>query len=225
MHVETANYEGNPSIGLFCYATDKYCLVPHNMSEKLKKKFKEVLKVPLINMTAAGTDLLGVFFTGNNDILLVPEIMFDKELDVLNEHKIEYKIFKTRHTALGNNILVNENAAIVSSEYSDEEVEKLSKLLNIPVKKGKVANLDTVGSLIKGNNNGLLASSEIENFEKKFIEDNLKVKVIEGTINFGSQYISSGLVCNNHGFIIGNTSGGPEIQNADEALGFLEEEE
>ena len=37
----------------------------------------------------------------------------------------------------------------------------------------------------------------------------------------GVPFIGSGIVCNNHGFIIGDASGGPEIVNADEALGFI----
>ena len=49
----------------------------------------------------------------------------------------------------------------------------------------------------------------------------MNVKVAKGSVNFGSPFISSGLICNKNGFIIGDISGGPEIQNADEALGFL----
>ena len=52
--------------------------------------------------------------------------------------------------------------------------------------------------------------------------DNLKLKITRGTINFGSPYVRAGLVCNSNGFIVGDMSGGPEIQNVDESLGFIE---
>ena len=77
MHVATVNYNGNPNIGLFCHVNDKYCLVPHAFPENLLKIFKEVFQVPIYEVKAAGTELLGVFFSGNDDVLLVPKIKID----------------------------------------------------------------------------------------------------------------------------------------------------
>ena len=37
----------------------------------------------------------------------------------------------------------------------------------------------------------------------------------------GVPFIGSGILANSHGFVIGDASGGPEIVNADEALGFI----
>jgi translation initiation factor 6 len=221
-HVITATYQANANIGLFCYANDKYCLVPYGMLDKQKKNFEDILKVPVHEISAAGTDLLGVFFSGNEDCLLVPEIMFDSELKRLHELKINYKIVKSELTALGNNLLISKNVCIASPEYPDAVLKEIEKDLGIPVKKGKISEFDIVGSLAKGNTKGLLVSSDIAEFEKKFLKDNLKIKITTGTVNFGSPYISSGVVCNSNGFIIGESSGGPEIQNADEALGFMD---
>ncbi len=220
-HVITATYQANSNIGLFCYANDKYCLVPHAFPEKLKKQFVEVLKVPVHEVNAAGTNLLGVFFNGNDDCLLVPEIMFDSELQVLKELKINFKVVKSELTALGNNLLVSKNMVIASSEYSESVLKELEKDLKIPVKKGKIGGFDIVGSLAKGNSKGILVSPDILEFEKKFLYDNLKLNITPGSVNFGSPYVSSGVVCNSFGFVIGESSGGPEIQNADEALGFM----
>src|SRR3989344_6944995 len=100
MHGITTNYQGNPNMGVFCYANDKYCLVPLGFEEHLKKKFEEILKVPVHEMRAAGTSLLGVFFAGNDDCLLVPEIMFDSELAELKRLGINHKVIKTELTAL-----------------------------------------------------------------------------------------------------------------------------
>ncbi|MFH2020120.1 MAG: translation initiation factor IF-6 [archaeon] len=222
MHIEIINYQGHSSIGLFCYANDKYCLVPKGIASNLKKKFEEVLNIPVHEMTAAGTDLLGVFFAGNDDVLLVPKIMFEHELRELKRLKINYRVFDTDLTALGNNLIVG-NACIASHEYDADELKFLEKELKIPVKHGKIAELDTVGSLAVLNKKGCLVSPDIKEFEKKFLKDNLKLNIMTGTLNFGSPYVSSGIVCNSNGFLVGEMSGGPEIQNADIALGFLEE--
>lgn len=223
MHVITANYNQNPNIGLFCYVNDKFCLVPKLFPKKLKKKFEDVLKVPVHEISAAGTSLLGVFFAGNADILLVPEIMFKSELRDLETFKIKYRIIKSELTALGNNLLINGNVCIANPEYSNDVLKDIETALKIKVKHGKISDLNIIGSLTEVNKKGCLTCPDIKNFEKKFLEDNLKVKVTTGTVNFGSPYVSSGLICNSNGFVIGDMSGGPEIQNADIALGFLED--
>jgi translation initiation factor 6 len=222
-HIVTANYNANPNLGLFCYATDKYCLVPRDLQSRIKKEIEEALKVPVHEMTAAGTTLLGIFFNGTDDVLLVPKIMFDHELEELKRLKIDYRIVDSELTALGNNMLVGKHACIASPEYDKETLKDLEVWLKMPVKIGKISELDTVGSLAVGNSKGCLVSSDIKDFEKKFLKDNLKVNITTGTINFGSPYVKSGIVCNSFGFVVGDASGGPEIQNADIALGFLEE--
>ena len=222
MHVITTNYNQNPNIGLFCYVNDKYCLVPKLFPKKLQKKFEDILKVPVHEISAAGTSLLGVFFAGTDDILLVPEIMFDSELKDLETFKIKYKIIKSELTALGNNLLINSNVCIANPEYNNDVLKQIGSALKIKVKQGKISDLNIVGSLAKVNKKGCLVCPDLKNYEEKFLEDNLKVKVTTGTVNFGSPYISSGLICNSNGFVIGDMSGGPEIQNADIALGFLE---
>jgi translation initiation factor 6 len=220
-HVMIANYNANPNIGLFCYANDKYCLVPRGFSSKLKKEFEEVLKVPVYEVNAAGTSLLGVFFAGNDNCLLVPEIMFESELKELEEYGINYHVVKSELTALGNNLVINNNICIASPDYEPAVLKDIEKALKIPVKQGMIAGLNTVGSLARGNTHGYLVSPDIEEFEKKFIKDNLKANITEGTLNFGSPYVSSAMICNSYGFVVGDISGGPEIQNADEALGFI----
>ncbi|MEM3374071.1 MAG: translation initiation factor IF-6 [Candidatus Woesearchaeota archaeon] len=226
VHVIMANYNQNPNIGLFCYANDNYCLVPNNFPKALKKEFQDILKVPVYEINAAGTPLLGVFFNGNNDILFVPEIMFESELKELEKLNIKYKIINSELTALGNNFLFLGNNVLANPDYKDSLLKDLEKNFNLKIKKARISELNIVGSLAKGNNKGLLVSPDIKEFELKFLNDFLKkeslnLKITKGTLNFGSPYISSALLCNSNGFIVGDISTGVEIQNADEALGFI----
>ncbi len=223
MHILTTNYNQNPNIGLFCYATNKYCLVPPKFPDKLKKDFEKVFNVPVYEIKAAGTDLLGVFFSGTDDCLLVPKIMFDTELKQLETFKIKYKVINSELTALGNNLLIENGVCIANPDYKETVLKDIEKSLKIKVKTGKISELNIVGSMAVANDKGCLVSADIEEFEKKFLKNNLKLNVTTGTVNFGSPYIGSGIVCNNNGFVVGDISGGPEIQNMDIALGFLEE--
>jgi translation initiation factor 6 len=67
-----------------------------------------------------------------------------------------------------------------------------------------------------------LMSNDFDREDQKLIEKTFDVVATPGSVNMGSPYVRAGIICNGNGFIVGSNSGGPEITNADEALGFLE---
>jgi translation initiation factor 6 len=222
-HVATMAFDNNPNIGLYAFATDEYCLIGHDIPEKFIPEMEEVLDVPVHRVNIAGTSLIGVFCTGNKNKLLVPHIIQPDEIKELEKLKINFEIIESKITALGNNITTNDTGAVVSTEFPDAVVEVIAKALAVPTKKGKVSELDNVGSCLVVNNEGGLVHRGIKSFELKFLENLFHCEILDGTVNMGNPYVKSGIISNSHGFIIGAHSGGPEITNADMALGFLEE--
>jgi translation initiation factor 6 len=220
-HVIVTNFNSNPNIGLYGYANDKYCLLGTEIPEDIAKDIGEVLDVPIIRMNIAGTSLLGVFLSGNNNCLLVPKIAFSNELETLDKHKIKYKVIDTKLTCLGNNIICNDKGCVVSSEYGEKEIKIFKEALKVSIVKAKIAGLSTLGSLAVHTKNGLLCHHEVLEHEADLLRKTLKVEIYTGTVNMGVPFIGSGILCNNNGFIIGDASGGPEIVNADETLGFI----
>ncbi|PIN69545.1 translation initiation factor IF-6 [Candidatus Woesearchaeota archaeon CG11_big_fil_rev_8_21_14_0_20_43_8] len=222
-HILITNFNSNPNVGLYVFATDEYCLVGRDVPIKTIKEIEKVLSVPVHIVSICGTSLLGVFCAGNKKCLLIPSIAFESEMTKLDELGIRYSMIDTKLTALGNNILCNDKGAIVSHDFEESTVKQISLALGVPVVKSKISGLDIIGSLATLNSNGkCLIHHDIESFEKKLVEKNLGVICIEGTVNMGSPYISSGVVTNKNGFIIGSLSGGPEIDNADKAFGFMD---
>ncbi|RLE39589.1 translation initiation factor IF-6 [Candidatus Woesearchaeota archaeon] len=220
-HVLKTSFQGNPNIGLYAYTTDKYCLLGYNMPKAEQNKIKKILDVPIHKLSLCGTNMLGVFAVGNKNCLLLPEIVFEEELKTLEKLKIKYKIIKTHLTALGNNILCNNKGCVVNPEFSDIAIKEIKEALKVPVKRGTIAELNIVGSLAVLRKNHCLTHPEILKQEQKKIERLLNVSVDTGTINFGVPFVSSGIIVNSNGFIIGAASTGIEIQNTDMALGFL----
>jgi translation initiation factor 6 len=220
-HVIVTNFNSNPNVGLYGYATDKYCLLGTEVPDDLVDDISEVLDVPVIKMNIAGTSLLGVFLSGNNNCLLVPKIAFPNELEILDKHKIKYKLINTKLTCLGNNIICNDKGCLVSREYGERDIKAFKEALKVNVVKAKIAELNTLGSLAVHTKKGLLCHHEILEDEAELLKKVLKVEVFTGTVNMGVPFIGSGILCNNNGFIIGDASGGPETVNADEALGFI----
>lgn len=222
-HVTMMAFDSNPNIGLYAFATDEFCLVGHDIPDKFLPELEKVLKVPVHKINIAGTPLIGVFCTGNKNKLLVPHIIQRDEIKELERLKINFAIVETKITALGNNITTNDKGAIVSTEFDENTVKYIEKELGVPTKKGKVSELDNVGSCLVVNNEGGLVHRGIKSFELKFLEHIFQCEILDGTVNMGNPYVKSGIISNSKGFIIGAHSGGPEITNADMALGFLEE--
>ncbi len=220
-HILITNFNSNPNVGLYGYATDKYCLLGREVPEKEAQAIAKILDVPIIPLTIAGTSLLGIFLTGNKHCLLVPGVAFPQELEILKKHKINYRLIDTKLTCLGNNVICNDHGALISNEYGERELKAMHDALKVEVVRAKIASMNTLGSLAVHTKKGMLCHHDILEHEAALITQIMKVEVMTGTVNLGVPFVGSGILCNNHGFVIGDASGGPEIMNADEALGFI----
>lgn len=221
-HVLKTSFHGNPNVGLYGFANDHFCLLGMEVPKKQAMKIEKVLKVPVHQITLAGTSLIGAFCNGNNKCIVIPDIVFDDELKALDRLKIKYKVIKTRHTALGNNLLCNDHGCLANSEMGADSKKMVRQALDVPLKPGKIAGVNTVGSVAIHNKYGCLIHREARPFEIKFIKDLLKTEVDTGSVNMGNPYLGSGILCNSNGFVVGDASGGPEVVHIDEKLGFLE---
>lgn len=215
------DFNGNPNVGLFGYCTNEYCLLGKEVSEQDAEAVAETLGVPVHRVNICGTSLLGVFLAGNSKTLLVPEIAFDYELAALDDLGIKYTIVPANETAFGNNVLCNDKGCVVSEEIPESARKIMLNALEVNVKEGKIADLDIVGSLAAMNTKGGLIHRDIADDEKELVEEILGIEFAPTTLNMGSPFVSSGILCNDNGMVVGNASGGPELVEAEEGLGFL----
>lgn len=218
LKVWKTNFRSNPNVGLYVYVTDKYCLAGPEVPDEDYTRLAEIFGVPVHRFTMAGTGLLGAFLAGTNNMLLVPSIMVSREEKILEKLGIAFTVIKTDLTALGNNILCNDNGCLVNDEYTEVERKAIQKALGVPVKAMRVAEVPIIGSCGVATNRGCLMHRALKPFEAEMIQDTLGVPVATGSVNLGNPYIKAGLAGNKHGMIVGDLSGGPEIVNAEEAL-------
>lgn len=222
MHVAILQFNGNSAVGLFGVVTDKFVLLGKEVPMIHDKEIEKALGLPIKRITLAGTSMIGVFAHWGNKTLLIPSIVFDHEIKVIEDLEISYKIIETELTCLGNNILSSDFTAIVNPNFTEEETNIISEALAVPVKRETICGVEAVGSIASiRDNKGLfhrdLLPSDVKRLEKLF-----KITITTGSVNMGSPYINSGIILSEKGFVIGVASGGPEITNADEALGFID---
>jgi translation initiation factor 6 len=219
MKFSTLNIENNPNIGLFAFATDGFCLVNNLLRGKDAKLMQSVLKVPVYRATALRTGFLGIFAAGNSKGAIVSDKLEDDEISQLKAN-IDVLVLDTKQTAIGNLMLANEKGCIISNELR-EHARKISQFLGVDTHVGTIDGMDLVGSLAVANSRGCLVHKLISERERKLVEKVLEIPVLPGSVNFGNQWIRSGLVANSNGFVAGDRTSGAELGLAAEGLGFV----
>lgn len=205
---------------MFC--TDSYCLIGQEVPEKHRQGIEEALGVPTYRLTVAGTSLVGVFASGTDKLLLLPDILLDHEKRQIESLDIPYALFKTDNTALGNNILFNEHGCLINPIYTKKEQEELKRLIGLEPQVRRIADVETPGSVIVFNNELGLMHNDATVDDINFVSELFNRECTNATINMGVPYIRSGLCCNKNGFVISATTSGPEIAFVDEYLGYTE---
>jgi translation initiation factor 6 len=219
MRVSKLEFQKNPNIGLFGFATDSKCFLGRHVSKKSEDLARDVLKTEIVRTDVLGTNLAGVFLAGNSKGVIASDRLYKEELDNLKK-KTGLLILETKYTALGNLILMNDNGIIISESLKDHK-EAIKKFFGLPVETGSVCGLDLVGSLALATNRGCLVHKDVSSKEANLLEKVLKVGVMPGSVNFGNPWIRSGIISNSRGLLFGNQTSGPEMGIITEALGFV----
>jgi len=210
------NFNGDPNIGMYGFATDKYCFLGIE-TQKALQKIKDSLKTEVIISTIAGTELSGLFAVGNSNGIILPKIIKDFELKKLKQLDLNIKVLESKETAIGNLILCNDKGCLISNLLRKHKKE-ISDVLGCEVETGRIARLDIVGSCAVASNIGCLCHREANEEEIKRIEEILKVRVDVGSISYGSPYIKSGIIVNSKGVIFSEQTTGAEMGRLDEVF-------
>ncbi|MFA4663273.1 translation initiation factor IF-6 [Pyrococcus kukulkanii] len=227
MHIERLDFENSPYLGVFGVATDRVVLIREGLQEKKLDVIREVLKVPVIEASIMKSRIIGILAAGNSNAIIVPWYIWDTELEEIKGKFKEYGIdteivpFETKYTALGNLVLTNDKAALVSTKFSREEAKKIGDILGVEVERGVIAGLHAVGSAGVVTNKGGLVHPEASDEELKWLSELFKVDVYVGTANMGVPYVGSCMLANSNGVVVGHLTTGPEIVKIEEALGLI----
>lgn len=218
MPILRTNFEGDPNIGLYGFATDKYCLLGKEFRNH--KKIEEALGVEVILSRIMDTELTGIFVAGNSSGIIVPYIIDDEELSYLKNKFEKVVVLKSDYSALGNLILMNDNG-IVLSQLLKREKGNLQNKFGIKCAVSKIARINVVGSVAFTTNKGCLTHPRLKKDERIIIEETLGIKSNISTVSFGSPFVKSGIVANSKGLVVSESSSGPELGRITETLGFV----
>lgn len=215
---------GNPYIGVFCRASDRMAIVSQDANDDLVRELQEALEVPAVRITIGGSRVVGSLCTLNSTGIVVGDLASRGEMDQIRRcSPAGAQVFKltARLNAVGNNILVNDRAALVHPDLSRTSMKKIGDYLGVEVEKGTVAGMKTVGSAAAVTIKGVLCHPKITPQERKLLEELFKVPVTVGTANYGSPMLGACTVANSKGAAAGTPTTGIEMGRIEEAFGFL----
>lgn len=208
-------------IGIFALATEDYLIVPKRFGKIPEEKILETMNVEIIHSHVSQSPLIGILSAGNTSGLLVPDLIDSDEKEFKEKLGINVKKIPSKYTALGNQILTNDNGAIVSPNLSEKSVEIVEKTLNVQTKRGTIAGLKNVGAAGIATNKGVLLHPEASEDELSMTEEVLGVQGDIGTALSGVKYVGACIVANSQGALTGENTTGPELGRIESALGFL----
>jgi translation initiation factor 6 len=218
-----AALSGSSYVGVFARATDDVLLVRPDLDGDLHDAFADELEVPACPTTVGGSGTVGALATGNENGLLVSARVTDRERDRIAEvTDLPVHELPGRVNAAGNVVLCNDAGAYVHPDLSRTAVQAVKDALEVPVERGDVAGVRTVGTAAVATNAGVLCHPKATDEELDALEALLDVPADIGTINYGGALVGSGLVANDAGYVCGEETTGPELGRIESALGFID---
>lgn len=217
--IAKTDYRGKSPIGVFSVASDAFALVPAG-AEKLGKMVEKTLGVEVLKVSIASSPLLGIYARANAQNIFLPFLAEEEEIAVLGDH--EPVVLDEKYVALGNLLALNDTKAVVSPLVS-EETEKQLKDAGLDVLRRKIGGHEITGACIVLTNKGFVTSPYVSMEEVKELEKELNLKGEATSVNMGSPYVSSGIVANSHGVLVGLETTGIEISKIDQSLVMSDE--
>ncbi|MCS7128997.1 MAG: translation initiation factor IF-6 [Sulfolobales archaeon] len=216
---------GTPNIGVYLFANDYVALVGPSLTEGERRVIEETLGVEVVEVKISDSILIGVLIAGNNNGIVIPKTVRESELSelrsLLKGYHINIEIVDSRLTALGNVVLANNKAAVVGSKIEYGAITKISDSLGVEVVVRDLMNLSIPGSIAVVNSSGGAIHPDVSDDDLRYVEEVMGVEVERATVNSGIPFVKAGLVANNNGVLVGESTTGPEILRIQRGLKVL----
>ena len=211
---------GSPYIGVYCAASEDLAVVAETTDPKVVKELAQTLGVGMVRTIIAGATIVGSIVAMNSNGVIVTNFAEPHELarfpKGLRITKMEEKF-----NAAGNNLLVNDRAALVNPGVSDKTVKRLQDTLGVEVQRGSVAGIETVGSVGIATTKGVVCHPRTSEDELKWLSELFRVPATVATLNYGTPYLGACAVANSKGAYVGSKSTPIELGRLDDGLSLF----
>ncbi|GAB7090625.1 translation initiation factor IF-6 [Halorubrum luteum] len=218
-----ATFTGSSYVGVFARVLDDLLLVRPDVDEDLAADLGAEFDAEPLATTVGGSNTVGSLAVGNENGILLSERATERERERIDDATDRpVRELPGRINAAGNVVLANDYGAYVHPDLPRESIRSIKETLDVPVERGALGGVRTVGAAAVANDTGVLCHPKASESELQAVEDALDVYADLGTINYGGPLVGSGLVANDHGYVVGEDTTGPELGRIEETLGFID---
>ena len=216
-------FTGSSYIGVFARVAEDVLLVRPDADEDVVADLEDELGVEALPTTVGGSGTVGSLVAANGNGLLVSGRALDEELEAIrNVTDLRVRTLPGKINAAGNVVLANDSGAYVHPDLTADAVDAVKDALQVPVERGDIAGIQTVGTAAVVNETGVLCHPKTTDTELDFFEDHFDVYADIGTVNYGAPLVGSGLLVNDEGYVVGEETTGLELGRIEDTLGFIE---
>jgi translation initiation factor 6 len=209
--------EGSPYLGVYLKVSDKAAILPPTIHRTLAREVERLFEVPSVRTNVADSEIVGALIAWNSFGAVVGDEIDPHERAAI-ETAVPVAVVRSRQNAMGNNVLVNDSGAVVHPELSDVAIRKIEETLRVPVRRGTVAGLGTVGMAAAATNRGVVVHPKTTDSEAALIGETLGVAVHRSTGNFGIPIVGACLVANSRALLVGKPTTPVEIVHLQEGF-------
>ncbi len=220
MPVGRALLGGSPYLGVYVRASDRLALAPPSLSPVLEGELRRLLGVDVVRTTVLDSEVVGALVALNSEGAIVGDSVGPREEAVIRA-RVPLTVVRVVQNALGNNVLANDHGALVHPELPERALDAIRSALKVPVRRGTLAGLGTVGMAGVATNQGVVVHPKATDREAEVAERVLGVPVHRSTANFGVPIVGACLVANSRAFLVGEPTTPVEFVHLQEGLKIL----
>jgi translation initiation factor 6 len=214
-------YGGSPYLGVYVRVGETHAVAPSGIPNAVAREVGRLLDVKVVRTNVNDSEVVGALIAQTSRGFVVGDEISPEEREVL-ETVAPVAVIRSRHNAMGNNVLANDHGALVHPEFSDTALEAIGRALHVPARRGTLAGLGTVGMVGVATNKGVVVHPKATEGEAQVVGDLLGVPVHRSTANFGVPIVGACLVANSHGLIVGLPTTPVEIVHLQEGLSLFD---
>ncbi len=212
-----SRYSGNPNLGVYASVSESYAFIASDLGDDYVAEVEQTLGVRGIKTSVAGSFVVGSLMAMNSNGAIVSGLAEETEINRISEF-LPVALLSDNMNAAGNNILVNDNGAIINPDMDDSSLKEVEDALGVECVRASIAGIKTVGAICVATNKGVAVPPDTTDADIRLIQEVLKVEAVRTTLNHGCRTLSACVLANSKGAVVGDMTTPIEMGKLEDAL-------
>ena len=212
-----SRYSGNPNLGVYASVSESYAFIASDLGDDYVAEVEQTLGVRGIKTSVAGSFVVGSLMAMNSNGAIVSGLAEETEINRISEF-LPVALLSDNMNAAGNNILVNDNGAIINPDMDDSSLREVEDALGVECVRASIAGIKTVGAICVATNKGVAVPPDTTDADIRLIQEVLKVEAVRTTLNHGCRTLSACVLATSKGAVVGDMTTPIEMGKLEDAL-------